>query len=369
MVLKNLYNRISGYQDINTLTLLRHPRINHLVIYANAVCNAHCKMCDVGIGAGDGIAKPLEGMPREMGLPLMKKILDDELIAGRKVHVNFLMTEPLLNRKLPEMLKMCKQRHHTVKITTNGFLLAARAEEIRSHVDIVQVSLDGPEQVHDSIRGQGFFAAAVEGIKALRRMNARVKVEINCTISNLNYFCLYDLLRLVDEIGVNVNLIKYQCLDFVTESMRDRHNARFPDIPQTTSSITQFTDFKEIDTQVLQRQIDLIRTFKPSHIETVAFKPPVQTVADLEAYFDPDGHPLPGWDRCATPWVSVAINTGGQVLWHMRCFSDYILGDINRDSLRRIFYGEKAESFRRRFKESNLCFPACTRCCGVMTTE
>lgn len=365
--LNSLYERLSRNSGIERM--LRTPRISYLVLYANTFCNAHCKMCDVGIGSGEGIARPLVDAPKYLPIPLLEKILDDKLIAGRKLYVNFLMTEPLLAPELPKMLELCKQRGHTVKISTNGFLLAKRAEEISPYVDNVQVSLDGPEEIHDAIRGKGFFSAAIEGIKVLRDINDEVEIEINYTVSNLNYSCIFDFLKLIDSQGIRVNLLKIQLLDFVSESMQDLHNARFPDIPQTSSSLGGIIELSKVDTKELQRQLELVRNFKPAFIQRIAFKPPVQSADDLKAYFNSDGNPLPGCDKCFTPWQSLAINTDGKVFWHMRCFNDYILGDVSRESLRQIFYGEKAEYFRNRLRESDFCFPACSRCCGVMPTE
>lgn len=365
--LSYLRKHLSEYRSIETGT--KKPRLDFLVLYATTFCNAHCKICDVGLGAGDGIARPLVEAPIYLPLPLLEKILDDELIAGRKIYINFLMTEPLLAPELPKMLELCKQRGHTVKITTNGFLLTKRTKEISPYVDNVQVSLDGPPEIHDSIRGKGFFSAALEGIRALRNLNDEVEIEINYTVSTLNYFCIFDFLQLIDSQGIRVNMVKIQLLDFVSDSMLDKHNARFPDISQTSSSLVDIIDLSRIDTKELQRQLDLVRNFKPAFIQRIAFKPRAQTAKVLDMYFNPDGDPLPGWDQCLTPWHALAMNTTGKAFWHMRCFNDYILGDVNRESLRQIFYGESAEHFRKRFQESNFCFPACTRCCGVMPLE
>ncbi len=164
-------------------------------------------------------------------------------------------------------------------------------------------------------------------------------------------------------------MVKIQLLDFVSESMRDQHNARFPDILQNTSSLSDIIDVRKIDTKKLQRQLDLVHGFNPAFIQRIAFKPIVQSAEVLDTYFNPEGKLLPGLDKCFTPWHALAVSTSGKVFWHMRCFNDYILGDINREGLRQIFHGKKAEYFRKQFQDSNFCFPACTRCCGVMPLE
>ncbi len=195
-----MHKHLSGHHSTEAVPGV--PHLDFLVFYANSFCNAHCKMCDVGLGAGNGISKPLVDAPRFLPLHLLEKILADEFITGRKLYVNFLMTEPLFTPELPKMIELCKQRGHTVKITTNGFLLAKRAKEISPYIDNVQVSLDGPPEFHDAIRGKGFFSAAILGIRALRDINDKVEIEINYTVSNLNYSCIFDFLKLIDSQGI-----------------------------------------------------------------------------------------------------------------------------------------------------------------------
>jgi len=343
--------------------------LTQLVLYANSFCNAHCPMCVVGVNSVEGIARPLGDAPSYFSLALLEKILKDDLIAGRRICTSFLMTEPLLTPELPQMLQLCKQMGHVVKVTTNGLLLAKRAPEISPYVDSVQVSLDGVEEIHDAIRGKGFFAAAVEGIRTLREINPRVDIELNFTVTNLNYTGIMDFVLEIDSMGLWIDLLKIQLLDFVSEEMRDRHNRLVPDIPQVSSSLGSTIALDQIDTEELYNQIGLVRDYAPAFMRKIAFKPPVHGKSQLDAYFSTAGDVVPSWDKCHLPCCSLAVNTAGKAFWHMRCFNDYILGDVHEKTLREIFYGEKAEHFRTLFRKSNYCFPACSRCCGVMPME
>jgi MoaA/NifB/PqqE/SkfB family radical SAM enzyme len=70
--------------------------------------------------------------------------------------------EPLLYRGLDQVLAHVKRRGLIAALVTNGSLLARHAERlVEIGVDNVTVSLDGPEAVHDAIRGvPGTFARA-----------------------------------------------------------------------------------------------------------------------------------------------------------------------------------------------------------------
>lgn len=147
------------YNQVNTALGLRYPVLclSNLIVYANSFCNAHCPFCDVGVKSEGGINRPNQDSPPYMSVELFSKILNDELVIKSKPRILFLMTEPLLNKELPILLKMAYNKGYKTSVTTNGFLLPQKAELIGSTLDVLQVSLDGLEQTHDSIRGKNFF--------------------------------------------------------------------------------------------------------------------------------------------------------------------------------------------------------------------
>ena len=66
------------------------------------------------------------------------------------------MTEPLLSKNIHDLLRLTKFNGHISKLTTNGFLLEKKAESINEYIDYLQVSIDGPKQIHDSNRGNNY---------------------------------------------------------------------------------------------------------------------------------------------------------------------------------------------------------------------
>lgn len=345
--------------------------LSHLVFYANSMCNAHCVMCDVGRESDIGIARPLIDTPKYLGRELLEKILDDPLVAERtpKCNTYFIMTEPLLTPHLPELFKEAKDRGHAVYLTTNGLLLEKRAAEVAPYIDSIQISLDGPEELHDSIRGKGFFKAALAGLKAIRTLRPDVEIVINTTVFNLTAPHIQELAEILDEQDVHIDLFKLQGLDFVSKPMRSCHNEQQPDIPQTASTEGDVLQFDTMDFDALADQLVALREWNPKNIRKIGFKPPFTTAEELRKYYQESGNPMESWSSCATPWVAMAINTEGSCFFHTRCFNDYVIGNAGKQSLRDIFFGEKAEYLRDRLAQSNYCFPACSRCCGVTPLE
>ena len=88
-----------------------------------------------------------------------------------------------------------------------------------------------------------------------------------------------------------------------------------------------------------------------NNIKEIYIKPNLKTLSDIYKYFNVSGEALTGNDVCATPFNQLAVSTNGNVYWHMRCYNDYKLGNINESGLYEIFHGYHATVFRSEFKK------------------
>jgi len=367
VISKGIRRRLFGESSI-TNSLIKKPRIDLLFLFANSICNAGCVMCDVAKDPNAAFAKNLQGALRDMKQPLLKKILNDPLIKGRKVPIVFGMTEPLLNKELPQLLKMCKQEDRKLRIITNAYFLEKRAEEVAQYLDSIQISIDGPQEIHDEIRGKRFYQRAIEGMKKIAAINENIDIDVNLTVFNINQNVLVVFAEQLDQIGVKINL-KIQLMDFVSDQMAERHNLQFPQIPQTGASLGGGNDLLDIDTNNLSKDLKRLRVMSFKNIKKIVFKPDLFKDNDLKEYFNHEGVVIPGLDKCMAPFHEISIDTSGNSFWHTRCYSDYSLGNINDQNLKQIFYGEKANYFREEFKNNNYFLPACSRCCGGMPSK
>ena len=71
--------------------------------------------------------------------------------------------EPLLHSKLVEINEMLPQFSIRKVLFTNGLLLK-KALLKKLHVDEIQISIDGLEDAHDSLRGKGTFRLAMDAL-------------------------------------------------------------------------------------------------------------------------------------------------------------------------------------------------------------
>lgn len=109
--------------------------------------------------------------------------------------------EPLLRRDLFEIIGEMGTGGFAVYLLTNGTLIDQdQAKQLAAlGVKGVQVSIEGPEDIHDSIRGKGSFAAACRGISHL--VAAGNTVTMNATLSEINADKFREMIDLCAALG------------------------------------------------------------------------------------------------------------------------------------------------------------------------
>jgi AdoMet-dependent heme synthase len=110
--------------------------------------------------------------------------------------------EPFLRVGFFDILDRLVQTGFEIYILSNGTRITLEmARKIAAlGVHGVQISLEGPEEIHEQIRGQGSFAAALQGVRNL--LQAGVHVSLNATISRLNAAYFPEMVRLARDLGV-----------------------------------------------------------------------------------------------------------------------------------------------------------------------
>lgn len=110
--------------------------------------------------------------------------------------------EPTLHKDFNRILKYSTQKFKSVSINSNGTSEFWRQEDYIQYDSTVrfQISIDGTETVHDSIRGLGTFNKAIKTIMRLQENKKRT--IISTTVSNKNKDTILQLSDYLMEIGV-----------------------------------------------------------------------------------------------------------------------------------------------------------------------
>lgn len=158
-------------------------------------CNLRCKHCyQDDYGAFENPEKIND---------ILEQYCDLLKAYGCKGRLNITGGEPLTHPHLFELLRLAWSKGIKTGVLTNGTLIGEwEARRLKAcHVDYVQVSLDGMEKVHDSIRGKGSFEKAVNGIYALKAQG--IFTSISFTAQNNNYRELKRLSAFCHNIGAD----------------------------------------------------------------------------------------------------------------------------------------------------------------------
>ncbi|MFC9235002.1 radical SAM protein [Streptomyces decoyicus] len=166
----------------------------HLIVLPTEQCNFRCTYCyedfEIGRMAPDTVQS-------------VKRLVGRRLDGLQRLHVSWFGGEPLVARTVVEDISSFivdavtgrPEVQYAADMTTNGYLLdAARAEGLaRLGINSYQISLDGPQEVHDTTRlradGGGSFQRIWQNLLSVRRsdLEIRVLLRLHLTPSNLPF--------------------------------------------------------------------------------------------------------------------------------------------------------------------------------------
>lgn len=120
-------------------------------------------------------------------LPLEEKLRVAKSIGEAGVeYVNLTGGEPLIHPHFKPLLGVLSSYGIEKSVVTNATLVREDVAELLYRTEtFIYVTIEGPQEVHDSIRGKGSYAAALRGAKLLRERVGGISVV--STVNKLNY--------------------------------------------------------------------------------------------------------------------------------------------------------------------------------------
>ena len=296
-----------------------------LVLEPHSRCNCRCVMCDIW--------KRTES--REITDAELARHLDDIVHLGVQ-WVVFTGGEPLMHSGLFRLASMLRAGGIRVTILSTGLLLARDATRIAAAIDDVIVSLDGPREIHDSVRRvPGAFDRIVEGVAAIHAVAPQFPIAARCTVQSRNAAHLRSTAAAARAIGLNS--ISFLAADLTSEAF-DRP---VPWSPERKTAIAP-------DPESLAREIDALIS---EHDGFVVESP--EKLRRIAAHFRGE-HVAP---RCNAPWVSAVWEANGDV---RPCFFHPPIGNTATGTLAQILNGPAAVAFRAGLNVAEN--PVCRRC-------
>ncbi len=354
------------------------------------LCNLRCKMCgqwgDSGIfrsqsgaDATDGALErsriqELIGLKRQLALEDYVRLLDE--LAPAQPIISLFGGEPLLYPDILPLVREIKLRGLTCTIITNGGRLEPLARElVEAGIDSIAVSIDGPPEVHNRIRGQAdSFQKAAAGIRAVARWRTELSRAMPMTIAILPVTELN-----MDAIAPAVMALRELPLDTINVGLRwfipEKVGAEYESVMMEELGVAATSwkgfdfDWSSVAASREQQMVALVKLLKGlkrrRFLDSTLGRPWTSFVPDVPAarvpeYFSNFGETF-GHNMCPVAWYFAQIEPDGEVTF---CgdFPDYFIGNVRKQSFRDIWTGEKAQRFRAKLAKEPL--PICARCCG-----
>lgn len=109
----------------------------------------------------------------------------------------------ILGERLFDIADRFKKEGFVVALVTNGTMVGIDVHKY-SCFDIIQVSIDGLKDVHESIRGKGTFLKSIDSILSLKKVVKKVFAQI--TINSINQYDFFKLLAFLDSLDIDLSV-------------------------------------------------------------------------------------------------------------------------------------------------------------------
>jgi MoaA/NifB/PqqE/SkfB family radical SAM enzyme len=247
--------------------------------------------------------------------------------------------EPSIYEGYLDVMSYIKQQGSRCSYTTNGTFLSRDAADIVSiGVDSILVSIDGPEEIHDAIRGSGVFERAVDGIRSINEVKkVRGKdvpqIFLSCVMSGYNCGSFSHLIDIARDLGISyISFLHF----YFPDSDIGAHN---------------------VDVNCLLEEMAKARDKAAVHNVAVSFLPCLSAAQTVTYYLRPSDQL---GQTCISPWLRAVVMPNGKVV----ACRDHVFGDFRADgtTMRQVWNNRQFRAFRRDLVKIGV-FADCGRCC------
>jgi MoaA/NifB/PqqE/SkfB family radical SAM enzyme len=326
-------------------------------------CNLACQMCP----QTKERSTMTNAFKNELATTDIKKLID-ELAQMKVKSLTFTGGEPLLRKDIFEIIQYVKMKQMNCNILTNGALINERMAEglVKTGADVVSISIDGPEEVHDYIRAhKGCFDNIAKGIALLQHYKEKEnsnhpEIGLVCTISALNQNRLNEIIDFAAKLKIKKVTYAYM---FYTNDDAINQTKELVEIGISKKESQNLPEYlKLVNIEILSEEVNKCIQKGKAYGVNVSFMPPLRSKEQIgQRFYSVE---TPYVNKCFYPWYASRINPSGDVY---PCSIDVRIGNITEASFKELWNSDKYVKFRRTLKREKL-FPKCAKCC-VLTKK
>ncbi len=327
---------------------LIRPFIAHLTLTNR--CNLRCSMCNMWA------MSPKEDLPQDVlhrlrASPLWPCIRILDLTGG----------EPFMADAASVVETLLSENIQSVYLTTNGVLTRSILDQTGKILRcgenfrlFIGVSIDGPEEVHDCLRGvKGTYQRVMETLEELTRItsqHSRLHVSIKYTIMPENWKYIRETFDIAQSMGFGFTAKPY----LLSGILGNTSDVQFS--PEQIGCIEK--QIKEIDESIRNQSTRPFKLWRSisRHADRVFHR---ELIRYLQNYY------LEGETRglypCDSSFISVMIHCDGKIYSCPKLMKP--MGDLREHTLESIWESVQSRDVRR-FIKSGAC--ACFSQCDLM---
>ena len=301
------------------------------------------------------------GDPRkELGLDSWKRLVD-ELAAHGIGHVLLRGGEPFLFPGIVELLDYIISRNIAVAMDTNGTLLGRYAEDLvrLEHIHLT-VSVDGPEDIHDQVRGvKGCFGMVRDGLARLAECERKRGIALSkaiCFVISPDSVCgLGAMPDVARQLGIKtIAIVPYY---YVTGAQGNEYERILRE--RFGCAAYSWRGFRHeqsgVDFDIFREQF---RAYTAGLNGIVSYPYMAFQEDEYRAWFADSVTPV-GPARCMNVERLLDVQPNGDANFCVD-FPDYVIGNALTSTLAELWNSERAERFRACRRSGPL--PVCHRC-------
>lgn len=190
-------------------------------------CILQCRYCNIW-------RNPRE----ELTFEKMLSILDQLMKLGTQT-ISFSGGEPMLRKDIGEILFETKKRKISTEMNSSGAMIPQNISKLK-YLDFLKISLDGPENVQNFVRGEGAYKIAMEAAKAAKINN--INFIFTTTLTKYNIKQIDFFLGIAKE---HDTLVAFQPIKSLYRGVKDISQLS-PDVYEFKQSINKLIKYKKM---------------------------------------------------------------------------------------------------------------------------
>ena len=248
--------------------------------------------------------------------------------------------EPLRYAHFDAISCYLNENNFELGMITNGVLIDKHIDTIKKCIKKIYVSIDGPEHVHNSIRGEGVFKKVLDNLKLLKDTN--IEINIMTVLSK-------ELINELDTFpnvlsDLNIKELLLQEMIYLSKEETQNYTAWFE------------KSFGRKPTEIHSWQMDIDNSFQKE--KALAVEKTLKNQYPFKVRYMPHGI-FKVEEYCHSAFKHAHDAWNGNVLY-CTDFYDFSAGNVKEENIIDIFNNSISEKFRNEISSGNCV--TCNHC-------